>query len=94
MSYIRYTFDTKKLKIEPYINIYPLPCMHVGAAQCDMEFLTDHIDRIKTDPNARVVYMGDGGECVTKYSKGEVYKQLCSPQRQQVWAVRALTIMA
>ena len=83
MAYIRFTFDTKKLKIEPYINIYPLPCMHIGAAQCDMEFLKDHLGRIEADPNARVVYMGDGGECVTKYSKGEIYKQLCSPQRQQ-----------
>jgi hypothetical protein len=47
-----------------------------------MKFLKRHIARLKNDPNGFAVYMGDGGECVTKLSKGDVYKQLLSPQQQ------------
>jgi len=92
MSYIRFSFDTKKLGLkEPCIRIYPLPCMHLGAPQCDVQFLREHIARISRDPNARWVYMGDGGECVTKYSKGDVYGQLMSPQLQLECLVDLLT---
>lgn len=64
------------------LTLYPLVCMHVGAPQCDVRFLREHIARIDDDPTARWVYMGDGGECVTKYSKGDVYGQLMPPQLQ------------
>lgn len=64
------------------LNLYPLVCMHVGAPQCDVKFLRTHIQRVKDDPDARWVYMGDGGECVTKLSKGDVYGQLLPPQLQ------------
>lgn len=56
--------------------------MHVGAAQCDEKFIKEHIRRLKDDPNGRGVYLGDGGECVTKLSKGGLYEQLLSPQQQ------------
>ena len=81
-GYIHFEFSTHKLGVESFISIYPLVCMHIGSPQCDMKFLTDHIRRIKSDPNARWVYMGDGGECVTKLSKGDLYGQLLSPQQQ------------
>jgi len=64
------------------LRIYPLVCMHLGASQCDVKFIRDHIARIKADPNGRWVYMGDGGECVTKSSKGSIYSQLLSPSMQ------------
>lgn len=64
------------------LRLYPLVCMHIGAPQCDLKFLTKHIQRIKEDEDARWVYMGDGGECVTKHSKGDVYGQLIAPQAQ------------
>ena len=83
-EYIRFKLDTKTLSLkEPRITIYPIVCFHLGAQQCDYKFIQEHIRRIKADPGARVVYMGDGGECVTKNSKGDVFAQLCSPQRQQ-----------
>lgn len=56
--------------------------MHVGAAQCDIEFIEQHIQRLKRDPNGRGIYLGDAGECVTKLSKGGLYEQLLSPQEQ------------
>src|SRR5574341_90973 len=82
-NYIQIKIDTHKEKLTlPKITLYPLVCMHIGAAQCDMKFLKEHIRRIKNDPYARWVYMGDGGECVTKNSKGAIYAQLMSPQDQ------------
>jgi hypothetical protein len=70
--------DIKKQQV----NLYPLPCFHVGARQSDRIFIEEHIARIHADPLARWVYMGDGGECVTCLSKGVIYKQVYSPQTQ------------
>jgi len=81
LEYIHFDLPTRKLR-ESCIRIYPIVCMHVGAAQCDAKFIREHLYRAKHDENARLVYMGDGGECVTKLSKGDVYAQLCSPQEQ------------
>lgn len=78
MAYIKFAFPQQR-----EMTIYPLVCMHIGAPQCDMGFLREHLKRIADDPNARWVYMGDGGDCVTKYSKGDLYGQLLSPQLQQ-----------
>lgn len=83
MSYIRFVFDTKKLELEePAIRLYPLACLHVGAKQSDYKFIREHINRIKKDPAARWIYMGDGGECVTLASKGDIHEQLLNPQLQ------------
>jgi hypothetical protein len=75
--YLRFRFDQ-----EEAITLYPLVCMHLGAPQCDYRFLTEHVERIRQDPTARWIYLGDGGECVLKSSKGSIYEQLLSPQAQ------------
>jgi hypothetical protein len=80
-KYIHFNLSTRELP-ESCIRLYPLVCLHVGAAQCDVSFIEEHVKRIKEDPNAYWVYMGDGGECVTKYSKGDIYAQILSPQKQ------------
>jgi hypothetical protein len=48
------------------------------------------IERVKDDPLGRWVYLGDGGECVTKASKGDVYTQTMSPMEQQNMLVKLL----
>lgn len=78
--YIRFDFKTKD---KPQINLYPLPCLHVGAPQCDVAFIKEHINRIKEDPYAKWIYMGDGGDCITKISKGHLFTQLYNPTEQQ-----------
>ncbi len=91
MEYIHHEFNTKKLGLsQPMIRLYPFVCMHLGAAQCDMKFIKEGVDRLRKDPNGIGVYMGDGGECVTKLSKGDVYAQLCSPQQQHDILVKVL----
>lgn len=82
MSYLHFKFNTKELRGGSVIRLYPLACLHIGAAQSDITFIEQHLERIKNDPNGRWIYMGDGGECVTKYSKGDIYGQLMSPQAQ------------
>lgn len=82
-EYIHFDFQTRQLDWpESKLRLYPLVCMHIGAAQCDMKFIRAQIKRIKEDPCARWVYMGDGGECVTLGSKGDIYEQLCGPGTQ------------
>jgi hypothetical protein len=56
--------------------------MHMGAPQSDEGFLREHVQRIAEDPNGRWAYLGDGGECALKESKGDVYKQKYSPGDQ------------
>ena len=76
MKYFKYEHNAKTL------TIYPLVCMHLGAKEADVTFLKEHIARISDDPQARWVYLGDGGECVTISSKGSIYHQTLSPDEQ------------
>ena len=57
------------------VTLYPFVCWHLGATQSDECFIREMIARVKDDPAARWVYMGDAGECVTKHSKGEIFHQ-------------------
>lgn len=84
MRYFKY--ETK----EKQVNLYPLVCIHAGAEQCDVEFIKEHMYRIKHDPWARIVYMGDGGECVTRLSKGDVFSQTMNPTEQLKWVKNLL----
>lgn len=64
------------------VNVYPLVCWHLGAEQSDEGFIKEHVGRIADDPDAVWVYLGDGGECVTKASKGDIYLQKYGPTKQ------------
>lgn len=90
-EYARFKFDTKKLRLkESVIRIYPFVCWHLGSTRCDMTFIKQMVKRCKEDPNGYWVTLGDSGECVTKLSKGNVYKQLLSPGQQQDMVVELL----
>lgn len=86
MRYYRYEAPAKANAV----TIYPIVCVHAGAEQHDEKFFDDTIARIKDDPTARWLYMGDGGECVTKLSKGDVYNQTMSPMEQQRYLIQKL----
>lgn len=72
------------------VTLYPIVCMHVGAPQSDEGFLREHVQRVLDDPDGRWVYLGDGGECAIKESKGDVYKQRFSPGDQLTRAAELL----
>lgn len=82
MKYFRY--ETK----EAELHLYPLVCWHRGAKQSDTGFIEKIVECIRLDPLAKWLYMGDGGECVTKGSKGDVFEQTMSPTDQQNDVVR------
>jgi|SRR6267142_996799 len=84
MRYFRYETKEKKL------TLYPFVCWHVGAPQCDYEFIDEMVERLKDDPHGRGIYLGDGGECVTKTSKGQIYEQTMNPQEQLNWVANKL----
>lgn len=76
MKFIRHEVHGKSL------TVYPFVCWHLGAKQSDRAFIDQMVERVAADDNARWVYLGDGGECVTKISKGELYEQVLSPDEQ------------
>lgn len=84
MKYFRH--ETEKTEL----HLYPLVCWHRGAEQSDTPFIEELVERIRKDPLARWVYMGDGGECVTRFSKGDVFTQTMSPTEQQNDIVRLM----
>lgn len=77
MKYFRH------VTVEKELHLYPLVCWHLGAKQSDPRFIQNIVDRIEYDPLARWLYLGDGGECVTKASKGDIFEQTMSPTDQQ-----------
>jgi len=85
MKYFRYQ------SLDSVANLYPLVCWHIGAAQSDTKFIERMIQRVADDPIGKWLYLGDGGECVTKQSKGDVYTQTLSPQEQHNRLVELLT---
>ena len=78
---------------EPKVTLYPLVCWHVGAPQCDYKFIDEMVQRLRDDPQGRGIYLGDGGECVTKTSKGLIYEQTMSPQEQLNWVNAKLQLV-
>lgn len=76
--------------VEKKLTLYPMVCWHVGAAQADYEFISEMVERLKEDPYGRGIYLGDGGECVTKGSKGMIYEQTMAPQEQLSWVANKL----
>jgi len=85
MSYLK----VKEIN-EKVVHLYPLSCFHIGARQSDRTFIEQHIERIRKDKFARWVYMGDGGECVTRLSKGNIFRQVYPPQTQMEILVKLL----
>ena len=84
MRYFKYATKEKQ------VNLHPFVCWHVGAPQSDYEFINEAIARLAEDPYGLGVYMGDGGECVTKSSKGLIYEQTMAPQEQLNYLVDRL----
>jgi len=76
MKHLTFKFKT------PKVNIYPFTDWHVGSKQCDFQFIEHMVNRVKNDPIGYWLYLGDGGECVTKSSKGRVHEQVYDPGTQ------------
>jgi len=76
MKYLFYNHRAAEL------NIYPFSDWHIGAKQCNIDFIKRLVKRVENDPIGVWIYMGDAGECVTKTSKGDAWEQTLSPGDQ------------
>jgi hypothetical protein len=83
MEYIKKTFTRDDLGGSSVLRLHPITCWHIGARQSDIKFILAQIKEIHKDTAARWIYMGDGGECVTKLSKGHIFEQTLGLQAQQ-----------
>lgn len=74
------------------INLYGFGDLHLGDRNCDMDGVYRTIEKIKNDPYAKVVMMGDLLNCATKASVGKsVYDELMSTEDQWALALKILT---
>jgi predicted phosphodiesterase len=76
---MRYLFKTID---GPELHLYPFGDWHIGSAQCNIDFIKRLVKRVADDPLGLWIYMGDGGEVVTKTSKGSLFEQTLSPGDQ------------
>lgn len=89
--------DYQRIHLTPEgnsIKLYPFVCWHIGAEQSDQEFIDEMIAKVADDPDARWIYLGDGGECVTRSSKGDIFEQTMSIQDQMETLVELLDPIA
>jgi predicted phosphodiesterase len=52
-------------KSKPHIDLYPIGDTHLGAVDVDEATLKEHLKEIADNPNARIIFMGDCGDCIT-----------------------------
>jgi hypothetical protein len=48
-----------------HINLYPIGDTHLGAIDVDEDSLKRDLAKIAADPYARIIFMGDSGDCIT-----------------------------
>lgn len=49
----------------PYVDLYPIGDTHLGAIDVDEDALKRDLKKIAEDPHARILFMGDSGDCIT-----------------------------
>ena len=69
------------------VKIAPTSDIHYGNPSCSLSHLTQHIEYIKSDPEIFTFLNGDMIESVTKFSKGEIHKQVGSPGDQRDYII-------
>tara|TARA_Y100000310_G_scaffold23392_1_gene22368 strand:- start:628 stop:1461 length:834 start_codon:yes stop_codon:yes gene_type:complete len=70
------------------VKIAPTSDIHYGNPSCSLRHLNQHIEYIKANPEVFTFLNGDMIESVTKFSKGEIHKQVGSPGDQRDFIVK------
>jgi len=79
MKYIKSNYEGDS------VTIYPIGDLHYGSEHCDIKLIEKQIQKIKQDPTARIILMGDLAETATKDSVGAgVYEQQENAQQQMM----------
>ncbi len=70
------------------VKIAPTSDIHYGNPTCSLRHLNQHIEYIKSDSEMFTFLNGDMIESVTKFSKGEIHKQVGSPGDQRDFIIK------
>lgn len=62
---MRVVRKTESYKPGQTFNIWPIGDTHLGAIDTNEDLLKKHIKQIEDDPFARIIFMGDVGDCIT-----------------------------
>lgn len=65
------------------VKIATISDIHYGNPYCSMKYLRQNIEYIESNPEVYTFLNGDMIESVTKFSKGEIHKQVGSPGDQR-----------
>ena len=67
----------------PFLHIYPLSDVHIGAKECNINLLYKWQKAVLDDPYGYCVFAGDLMNMGLKNSKTNVYEEVLSPQDQK-----------
>jgi hypothetical protein len=76
-------------EVEEFILV-PLGDWHIGNKDCRLDTIQKKIEYVKNTPNAYCTVGGDLLECIIKESKGDIFTQELTPQKQLDKAVELL----
>jgi hypothetical protein len=76
------------------VIIVPISDIHYGNPMFSKHHLQKTIDFIQSSPNIYTILNGDLCECVLKTSKGDVFSQTVSPQKQRDFIIEAFSPIA
>jgi UDP-2,3-diacylglucosamine pyrophosphatase LpxH len=62
---MRVVRKTERYKAGQTFTIWPIGDTHLGAIDTNESLLKEHLKKIEEDPNARIIFMGDVGDCIT-----------------------------
>lgn len=82
--YIRLSSEFK------FLYSFTLSDLHYGSPYCQTSLWLDQISLIASIPNCVVVLAGDMCESAIKTSKGDIFKQVGTPQDQRDWVIKSL----
>lgn len=73
-----------------FLELYIFSDLHYGNPFCDIKCFKRSIDYVRDTPQARVIINGDLCESAIKSSKGDIHRQVGSPQDQRDWCIDTL----
>jgi len=72
------------------LQVLPLSDIHYGNPFCSIKHLDRTLNKVKDSPNVFAILNGDLCESALRTSKGDIYKQVGSPQEQRDWIIERL----
>lgn len=65
------------------LHIYPIGDVHIGSKECNIELFKEWVEKVRNDPYAAVVIIGDMMNMGLRNSKTNVYEECLNPMEQK-----------